>query len=393
MTKVIIVGGDHHNTLGVVRSLGIRGINPDVYVISDTTHIYNLHSKYLGTVKSFKTGEDLVEYMISEQDTYSTEPIVLVTSDLAIYHLDKNYSKLSKKYKMFNAHGKLHTIMSKENMCELAKEVGLNIPEHIVHTIGDKLPNTIKFPCITKAISSVDGGKSDTTICQTRKELEDFLKRPDLCHTIQIETFIEKQIEFQFIGLSLNGGEEIVIPGHSHIDRPNGIQNTYYFPYIENDLSFNNTLSMAKKFVKEVGYSGLFSIEFLRGLDGIDYFLEMNFRNDGNAICVTDAGYNLPYIWYLYNIGSDYKKEIEQSVFRPVNYCPEIFYAKQCAYGEVSAYKWLKDMLKADSFTNYYKGDSSRFYWLCFSKFAVKQMIKKLLIKIGVMHAPKESLG
>ena len=55
--------------------------------------------------------------------------------------------------------------------------------------------------------------------------------------------------------------------------------------------------------------------------------------------------------------------------------------------------QWFKDMLRANSFTNYYKGDSPKFYWLNFSKFAMKQMVKKLLIKLGFMHAPKESLG
>lgn len=27
------------------------------------------------------------------------------------------------------------------------------------------------------------------------------------------------------------------------------------------------------------------------------YFLETNFRNDGNAFCVTESGVNLPVVW------------------------------------------------------------------------------------------------
>ena len=51
--------------------------------------------------------------------------------------------------------------------------------------------------------------------------------------------------------------------------------------------------------------------------------MEINFRNDGNAICVTAAGFNLPYIWYLYNTGGNYREEIEASKVKPTYVMPE----------------------------------------------------------------------
>ena len=48
--------------------------------------------------------------------------------------------------------------------------------------------------------------------------------------------------------------------------------------------------------IKEIGYEGLFDIEFLLGEDGILYFMEINFRVDG-AIYKLTPGVNLPAEW------------------------------------------------------------------------------------------------
>lgn len=388
--KVIVIGADHHNTLGVVRSLGSKGVNSDVIIIPYRKEIKKVKSKYINSIKSFPDDGQIISELLSMESC--AKHVLLVTCDIASSLLDTNYNQLKDKFVLFNSKGRLTDLMSKEAMCHLAMEVGLNVPQYSVWCKGSDMPEDIEFPCITKAISSVDGGKSDTTICQSIDELHDFLKNPDLCPRIQIERFIQKEIEFQFIGISLNGGETIVIPGHSHIDRPNGVQNTYYFQYKENDKTFSTTLELTKKFIRKSGYSGLFSVEFLRGKDGKDYFLEMNFRNDGNAICVTDAGYNLPYIWYLYATGGEYKTEIANSKFRPVVFCPEFFYFKDYAYGEISFMTWLKGMIKANSYTDYWKGDN-HLYWLKLLYFIMSQMKIKLQVIRGKVKAPKSGIG
>lgn len=393
MQQAIVVGGDHHNTLGMVRSLGSQGIHPDVFLVKERDRdVKTVISKFINKTLVFTTDQEVVDYL-KQFEFSENKPVLFIGGDSIASCLDNNYDSLKRHYSFFNAHGNLTQWMNKETMCMLASKVGFNVPEHIVYQLGNSLPDTVKYPCITKAISSIDGSKADTTICQNREQLEDFLSTPNLCNTIQIEKFIEKEIEFQYIGLSLNRGETIVIPGHSHIDRPNGIQNTYYFEYKENDGSFNETLEKTKQFIKETGYSGIFSVEFLRGKDGTDYFLEMNFRNDGNAICVTDAGYNLPYIWYLYSTGQNYKHYIDGCKSKPVRYCPEYYYTLEYTYGEVPFFTWLKNLLRANSFTEYYPGDSSFWFWPKFSVFALKCMIKKVMIKFGLREAPKESIG
>ena len=362
--KVVIIGGDHHNTLGLVRSYGIKGIKPDVILIGSTVDGFVMKSKYVGEVNRCQSATEAVEFLISHYGDYNGIVVVQTASDESGAALDDRIDEIPSHIKIPNAKGSLSYLMNKDNMCQLAKSVGLNVPQYkLIHpaVIEDKIDDDIVYPCITKAISSLDGGKSDTTICQKAEELIAFLKKDHICPRVIVEQFIDKDIEFQFFGLSLNGGEEIIIPGHSHIHRP-GIQNEYYFPYIENDKSFAETLALAKVFIKEAQYSGLFSVEFLRGKDGKDYFLEMNFRNDGNAICVTDAGINLPYVWYLYETKKDYQDELTQSVFKPVEFCPDVIYFYHMLNGELSFGEWYRTTKLSNSFTMYYKGDNRPFW-------------------------------
>lgn len=41
----------------------------------------------------------------------------------------------------------------------------------------------------------------------------------------------------------------------------------------------------------------IFSVDFIKGKDGILYFLEVNFRNSAWSYPSTCAGVNLPYLW------------------------------------------------------------------------------------------------
>ena len=49
------------------------------------------------------------------------------------------------------------------------------------------------------------------------------------------------------------------------------------------------------EYINVLGYSGLFSVEFLLSNSGEAYFLEVNLRNDGNGYLPTYGGVNLPY--------------------------------------------------------------------------------------------------
>ena len=46
MQKVIIIGGDHHNTLGLVRAFGKEGYHIVLFVVAANNKSFVAHSKY-----------------------------------------------------------------------------------------------------------------------------------------------------------------------------------------------------------------------------------------------------------------------------------------------------------------------------------------------------------
>lgn len=361
MNKIIITGGSHHNTYGVVRSLGVKGIKSFVLLVSEEKDSFLLHSKYVQNFKIVKNEAAAIDFLCKNEKEYEGA-VLIACSDGMSSALDCNKKALSKYQLPGSVFGerKITELMNKDTMTKLGKDVGLNVPQSWVVETGGAI-NQVLYPCITKPILSKDGHKADISICHTPQELAEVISTGS-CYKYQIQEFIEKDFEYQLIGLSLHGGREIIIPGFSRCIRPCPRTNTGFLHYEALD-NINAPLSKCKDFVKRTGYSGLFSIEFLRDKKGNDYFMEMNFRNDGNAICVTASGTNMPYIWYLANTGGNYLTEINKSTFKSVYVMPEFADFFSFVYTKrITLLKWLKDVLRTDTFMVFNVADIKPFF-------------------------------
>ncbi len=371
-----MIGGNHHNTLGVIRGMGYKGIFPIVIIVCNGSR--EPHVRYSRFIKQFyKVGNDIdvISTLKKIASTLSGKAVVIACSDGVSSVLDLHHNELKTHFIMpgTEEEGRLTRFMDKESMSQLGREVGFNVPETwIVESESDI--DSVQYPCITKPILSKDGCKSDITICNCKEQLINVIKYGS-CYRYQVQRFIVKDFEYQLIGLSLNGGDEVIIPGISRCIRPCPGTNTGFLKYV-NINSFEVSMDKCKTFVKEIGYSGLFSIEFLRDKSGKDFFLEMNFRNDGNSICVTKAGFNLPYIWYAYNVGFDYKKLLSECVFREVLIMPE-FNDFNCFVRtrKIGLWKWLKDIYRTDAFMEYDSKDPKPF-WVELKQYIIRAIAK-----------------
>ena len=99
----------------------------------------------------------------------------------------------------------------------------------------------------------------------------------------------------------------------------------------------------------------------MRGKDGIDYFLEINLRNDGNAYCVNSAGVNLPYIWSYYQVFRELPKK-PTSISKAVYFIPD-FNDLKIAIHEIGLFKWIKQFREAQSHSIYNKKDMGPFWF------------------------------
>ena len=116
-------------------------------------------------------------------------------------------------------------------------------------------------------------------------------------------------------------------------------------------------------------------MEYLRDKQGNDYFMEINMRNDGNGICVTGAGMNLPYIWYQYCIGGDYKTEISNKI-NDIYVMPEFDDFMLVLKRKVSLRKWWNDYKRTTTFMEYSNDDPKPY------SVRKRQFINRLLKKI-----------
>lgn len=395
MKPVVVIGVSHHNTLGVIRALGRKGLSSVMYpIIAGRKNNYVSKSKYI--VRSNLTIIDDISSLLDALNALkfptNERAVVICCWDDAISLLDANRSLLNDKYIIPEAIGKfggIHSLMDKSLQIQAAKESGLSVPKSFRYTKNITAETVLnewdKFPCIIKPANSTSGSKTEIHIINDNGTLKNVL-RSAVCESFFIQPFIKKAMEFQLIGCSLSNGEEIVIPGYTRIIRQPDNTNTGYLKYQPLDEAISqNTLTNVGKFLKNIGYSGLFSIEFLKGEDGEDYFLEINMRNDGNAICVTDAGVNLPFIWYAYNSGIDYKNEVEKkctSLFCMPEFNDIVFVLK----GKLSLFKWIKDVRHTSSFMEYSSDDKKPFYkrLASFILFLIKRFIKGLWSKLKV---------
>lgn len=389
MVDVIVFGGDHHNLLGVVRSLGRKGIKPFVLLHDKSMRkeYKLLKSKYVSSYKIVPDCETGLDYLRQNQNV-SEKPVIICTSDGAASIVDRNYDALKDHYHVPNCakQGEITRIMDKAIMGQEAIKAGLCIPKSVViNKESEWNQYDIPFPCITKPLLSIGGTKEDIAICRSLKDLEVKINY-STCTKIQVQEYIDKDFEYQLIGCSLDGGKHVIIPGRSRIITQPICTNTGFLQY--ENLDGTEPIRECESFIKNIHYSGLFSMEFLRGKDGKNYYMETNFRNDGNSICVTAAGVNLAYIWYAFNIGSDWKKEIPAFV-KELKVMPE-YTELGLWYTDVISYSRLKRELKdADIFMDYADDDPAPTnghwdYRLQMASLILKKPIRNLLRHIVV---------
>ena len=354
---IIIGGGNHHNTLGVVRALGERNISFELITFGSETKHYVSSSKYVSKHIAFIDPNHIIKYLL-ERKCNDNKGIIISCADVITEILNLNHSLLFGKYIMpgFKKSELVQSLMDKSTMINIAKKCGIDSPK--VWTLPTDFA-IVKYPCITKSNLSSHGGKETVVIFESREQLEKFIKKQQ-ASAIFAQEYIQKKEEVQFIGLSINGGDEVIIPGMTKIIRSQPNTNTGFLEYGTIVPFYKDFVDKTKMFIKNCEYSGLFSIEFIRDYSDNVYFLEVNFRNDGNAWCVTKAGINLPIIWLKASIGEDYRDEIIEP--KHILMMPEFQDFKMVLQRKLSLHKWIKDWLLTDYFMEYDSQDKKPFF-------------------------------
>lgn len=361
--QVIVFGIEHYTALGVVRSLGREGIFPSLIAVKGKVPIVSC-SKYVSKVHFVDTVADGYQVLLKEYGccpNLNNLPVVYCSDDKTLGYLDAHYDEIKNKFIFFNAYkqGRISEFMDKFNILDCAKRHGLNVLETKKCRRGE-VPEEIEYPIITKSISPNAGGwKADVHICHTEEELRAAYKEIK-ADTVLIQKFIEKKNELCLDGLAIRHGTELFIPQATTY---NYLITGYYSPYMTS-TNFDNpeVFEALHAMFAEIGFDGVFSVEFLIDQDDRLYFSEINFRVSTWCWVSTVFGMNLPVLWgeamLLGNLPENAKKLFPDnctSLVEPIDY------GKRVDTGKITPGQWLADFKDANVTYYYDKDDPAPF--------------------------------
>ena len=352
--KVIVFGGNHHNPLGVIRALGRKKL--DVFFLTSVKNSFVAHSKYVTETIFLEKDEDAPQVLLNRFSSELVKPVIVCCGDGFAAIIMNSREMLKNAFIM--PYAKVYqkgNIFDKGFQAAVAKECGIEMPQSQVLELSEAkelLKNWNSFPSIVKPLDSLMafGGKDDIRIVENSEELNAALEKTHSIK-IQIQQYIKKKMEFQLIGCSLDEGRIVIIPGFTHILRQPPNTNTGFLKYSSCE-KLNYDLRKIKDFMRRVGYSGLFSAEFLRDEKG-DYFMEVNFRNDGNAYVVTQAGVNLPYLWVYYCCEGKLPPNEPETIKRETFFMPDLQDIRNVMHGDLSLITFIRDWFKTKAHAVY----------------------------------------
>lgn len=342
--EALIIGDSTHNTLSVVRSLGEAKIGFALILVTDDDFCNVRYSKYIDNshlyiVSELKKSDEII-HIYEDQNIK-----IICTFDTAAMYVDSLEEELCIHFRT-PANGKhIGELFEKEAQCRLAVQCGLTVPKSQSYNRNNPIYDiAIPYPILLKPAVSVEGEKSDIHICNNNAELSNALHSESRCDEFIVQEFIDKEYEIDCIGVRTEQG--MYMPGgirkYRHYPKLTGAGAYGIFQPME---KYNINTQAVERFLEAANYYGPFSVEFLHA-DDKDYFMEVNFRNEGLAYAATCAGANL----HALCVRPDYiiQRDKIKSVYM-MNYSIDFMYVKD---GSITLRHWLRDFFRTRCFIN-----------------------------------------
>ena len=359
---VIVFAQEHYNPLGLIRSLGENGVNPVYFSVKRRGPVACL-SKYISSTHFVDNVEEGYKLLLEKYGNEEQKPYVLFSDDKCVGYFDLHYEELKDKFIWYNAgsQGRINEFMDKDKILQLAKKHGFKVLDSHVVKVGE-IPEGLVYPVITKDISPNSGSwKADVHICKDEEELRAAYKEIT-SPIVQIQHFIDKKNEYAIEGFTVNHGKEIFF-GTTLTWKY--LIKGYYSPY--HDVTMFKNREMGEKLrslFKEIGFEGIFEVEFLIDQDDTYYFLEANFRASAWNYSSTVVDMPLSYLWVKSmdagRINPNDEKEFEDFT----DMSEVIDYGIRVDGGKVSLAEWLRDFKAAKGTYYYNEKDMAPFEYL-----------------------------
>ena len=314
MQKVVVIGNSFTSRLAVIRALANMeceitviciGLYPELRRGTTPPTPADCYSRYVSRYLFFerKKGRDgLVRLLLNECSDPQERVLLIPTSDFSVVAIDTNLHLLEEKFTFPHIHheeGAIEKWMNKELQKIQARKVGLTAPDSVVLKTTNhvyQMPTNLHFPCFTKPLASIGGGKHCQRRCNTLDELKSVVNKAERLGITEllVEDYINIETEYAVLGWS--DGKDVFIPSViSFIEGSKAHKGIAMLGRVMPVTGFESLLEQFKSLIQSIGYVGIFDIDFFES-NGVSYFAEINFRIGGSCYAITAAGVNLPAI-------------------------------------------------------------------------------------------------
>lgn len=355
MKKVIIWGVDDYNVLGLFRSL--RHEYEITFMVFQGVKKCASLSKYCSRLVETSSLEDGLKYLLDNYHDECNKVVIINSNDLIAEFLDLHREELSKYFVVPGTSnpGSLRKIDNKAIMTSMAKELGFDIPVSMVCK-WDSIIHDVEYPCLLKPTQQTLGKYNEFKfkVCKNEGELKRLLRFVRKESTFILQQYIPKESVALVYGCRTLDGKTYlagVLEKDRFCDNGDGSHGVLLadFPqYIKTEL--------IEKFIEQVDFYGLFSVEFLI-YEGKAYFIEVNWRNDGTSHLFYQAGANMPLLWVSSSLEGYVDSGISTKVALKSYFIDEIFDEENVKRKVVSKKKWMKERDEATVFKYYDKDD------------------------------------
>ena len=366
MNKVIIVGGDHYNALGIVRCFGINGIKPYGILTTNSKKEkdnFCYSSKYWEQYWFALSDDEALEILKSYFSNEDVKPVLVPSSDGMALLIDLHLDELSEHFicpSINRKQGEIAKLMDKSHQVEWAKQLGIRTAKTWCVNLNVSLEhfyNEVFFPCIAKPVISSEGQKTDITKCENLDDLRKCMKEIQSkgYHRILVQEFLKKDYEAELFGCIGEHSDKIPYLFSKHVrEWPPVGGSVSYHKFLKTPELISQAERLLRK-IKEYGYVGNIDIE-LFVIKGELVLNEVNFRNSGDVYACFQHKVYYPYFSYLDMIGCDTSS---LNVDYTTDKCAmnETTDFRHVLFGDLSLKEWLRYKRMCGDYAYYFKGD------------------------------------
>ena len=352
----IIFGEGNYHTLGVLHCMATKKVDVYLLLVGSGKRILEgevvRYSKYARYGHSVQTLNEGLEWILAHKSDFPKGTVIFPTSDWAENLLDCHYNDLITHFVFPNCgkQGEVTRLMEKGLQNTIAMKHGI-CTLRSTHTNNKSFDlDSIKYPCMVKPLISITGSKEDMKVCNNRTELESALTSAKHTSDFIIQQYIQNEADLLLLGISLPNGE-VWTPSLVVKPEVSAVGEYTYANVTTAVKDFLPELDKVKEFVKSLNYIGPFSVEF--GVEkGLNYFFEINLRNDGTSHYPIASGVNIAYVYYRACKGELTADDMyyEQGEFPMID---EVLDIRRVLYRQISPIQWWRFLRTAKAYQHY----------------------------------------